>query len=520
MKKAKTPLMRYVMIAFQKANQDHTSPVKGNFISRRKFLEDTGKTAVLLGVASVLPIAACKNGSKGQPRIAIVGGGIAGLHCAYILQKAGIDSTVYEADKRTGGRMFSKMDVFGEGLSVEYGGEFIDSDHEDMWNLINEFGLETMDTHKDDIQRETFYFDEKHFTEEEVIAAFKEVIPVLGADIEACGPYYDTETAIKLDQTPLEEYINSLPGQSWFRDLLNDAYLAEFGLDTSEQSTLNFLDMIGMNTDEGFKVFGDSDERYKVIGGNQKIPDALADKVRDSVRFEHRLTALRQEGKEYKLVFNDDKEITADLVLLAIPYTILRKIPLEVEGMSEIKRQCIDELGYGQNNKVMLGIGSRVWREGNPAYGGYLFHKDVHNGWDNSHMQNGNAGPAGFTVFLGGTPSMEVAAKSAEAGLKDSVPEEVVNKYVGYLDPVFPGFKEAVTGMHKAALWSNNPFVNASYACYKPGQWSTIAGHEFEPVGNLYFAGEHCSEAFQGYMNGAAETGRLVAEEWIRILSE
>jgi monoamine oxidase len=30
---------------------------------------------------------------------------------------------------------------------------------------------------------------------------------------------------------------------------------------------------------------------------------------------------------------------------------------------------------------------------------------------------------------------------------------------------------------------------------------------EGEPVGNLYFAGEHCSADFQGYMEGAAETG-------------
>ncbi|RYE27208.1 MAG: FAD-dependent oxidoreductase, partial [Sphingobacteriaceae bacterium] len=52
-----------------------------------------------------------------------------------------------------------------------------------------------------------------------------------------------------------------------------------------------------------------------------------------------------------------------------------------------------------------------------------------------------------------------------------------------------------------------------SYACYKVGQYTTIRGAEQKPVGNLYFAGEHCSLDFQGFMNGAAETGRLAAEE-------
>jgi monoamine oxidase len=55
--------------------------------------------------------------------------------------------------------------------------------------------------------------------------------------------------------------------------------------------------------------------------------------------------------------------------------------------------------------------------------------------------------------------------------------------------------------------WPTHPWTKASYSCYKPGQWTTIAGAESEPVGNLYFAGEHCSYDFQGYMNGAAQSG-------------
>jgi monoamine oxidase len=51
-----------------------------------------------------------------------------------------------------------------------------------------------------------------------------------------------------------------------------------------------------------------------------------------------------------------------------------------------------------------------------------------------------------------------------------------------------------------------------SYTCFLPGQYTTIAGNEIKPVGNIFFAGEHCSYNYQGYMNGAAETGRRAAE--------
>jgi monoamine oxidase len=39
-------------------------------------------------------------------------------------------------------------------------------------------------------------------------------------------------------------------------------------------------------------------------------------------------------------------------------------------------------------------------------------------------------------------------------------------------------------------------------------------------VGNLVFAGEHLSDAFSGFMNGAAETGRLAANVVLRRMRE
>ena len=38
-------------------------------------------------------------------------------------------------------------------------------------------------------------------------------------------------------------------------------------------------------------------------------------------------------------------------------------------------------------------------------------------------------------------------------------------------------------------------------------------------VGNLLFAGEHTSDEYYGFMNGAAQTGRLAAEAALRRLA-
>jgi monoamine oxidase len=81
------------------------------------------------------------------------------------------------------------------------------------------------------------------------------------------------------------------------------------------------------------------------------------------------------------------------------------------------------------------------------------------------------------------------------------------------LDKPFPGIAAQFNDKAERFFWPTHPFTRASYACYRPGQWTTIANAESRPVGNLFFAGEHCSYDFQGFMNGGAETGKLAAAE-------
>ncbi|GJM35107.1 MAG: hypothetical protein DHS20C18_41080 [Saprospiraceae bacterium] len=494
-------------------------------ISRRKFLK-TSLTAVA-GITLGSTILSCSpklnQGSnsdikfdKKQPRIAIIGGGIAGLHCAYILKKANIRSTIYEADRRVGGRIFTKSGIFGENLTTEFGGEFIDSNHTDMLNLIQEFNLNMNDGFVDfankAIVKDAYYFDRRHHSETEVIKEFRKIVDTLELDRQACGEDYDTPHCEKLDHTSLEAYVRDLKCDTWLQDLIIYAYTAEFGLDAGEQSAMNFIDMIGTDTSEGFQIFGSSDERYKIKGGNSLIIEHLTERLKSHIKTERKLTSISSKGNSYSLAFENGKNVTADIVVITIPFTVLREVDMNIAGMTPEKLACIHQLGYGQNNKLIMGFNGRPWRENATSYSGFLFNETIHNGWDSGHMQNDNKGPSSFTAYLGGSPSFELAKSARALGLKDAASNELVQQYLLQLEVVFPGAKNQFTGTHKAALWSNNPFVKASYATYRVGQWTTISGQEFTPINNVYFAGEHCSEDFQGYMNGGAETGRMVAE--------
>ncbi len=118
-----------------------------------------------LGLASALATATWQNGRDSVafatiPKVLVVGAGIAGLTAAYRLRQAGVPVDIIEARNRVGGRMRSLANAAGSGVTVELGGEFIDTDHTKLRSLAQELGLETADLLATDegLVPETWYF--------------------------------------------------------------------------------------------------------------------------------------------------------------------------------------------------------------------------------------------------------------------------------------------------------------------------------------------------------------------------
>ena len=475
--------------------------------SRRKFISNSLKAGAIVGASTIFPLQSCKNNTdKNQNEvIAIVGGGIAGLNACYQLQKKGVKSTLFEASRRAGGRMLSKQDIIATGITTEVGAEFIDTVHLDMLDLVTEFGLEKIDVTLDSTgaDKETFYIEGKRYKLAECIQEFKNVLPQINTDKDSIDENYENEATKALDNMDMRSYIQGLKeGSPWFVKMLDYAYQAEMGLDSNEQSALNFVDYLPRENKVGtFEIFGQSDERYKVIGGNSRITDELFKRVKDQIQMDRKLIALHKEANKYILTFEGGGTFTADIVIMAMPFTILRELDFDVPELTAEKKKCIQELGYGTNVKIAMGFKDRAWRKMNNM--GYLFNEIIENGWDAGHMQNDNKGNTGYTTFLGGKLGL-AANTTAEEVLK--------NTYLTQLNKIFPGAEADFNGKINVAKWATNPLVKGSYSCYKVGQWTTISGYEAEPVGNIYFCGEHTSEDFQGFMNGGAKTGRLAAE--------
>lgn len=480
---------------------------------RRDFLR---KAALMAGGALLAPsLMSLRNDIKtDNENIVIVGAGIAGLNAAYQLQKKGIRCTVYEASSRVGGRMFTMHDEFGKGITTDVGGEFVDTTHADIIQLVKELGLSFYDLRKDHLARKTLHFGGKEYDEHDLKLALKPYVARLMKDIKLLPEIISYHSAARfehIDRQSITGYITSIGIKGWLYDFLDVVLTREYGMEASVQSAVNFLIMFSepLDTEKGYELFGPDHEVFKIKGGSQHLTNAIYEKVKSSVKTGHRLAAVnpaKQGGYDLKFEGETTINVHASKVIMTIPFTILRSISFNVP-MPAGKRKCINEIGYGNSSKFFIGVAQKPWRA--KGRQGYTF-TDIGPGcgWDGSQSQSEQEGT--FTVFGGGNFSDMVNKESQQ---------QLAAKFVPALNTIYPGMDKAVTKKTMKFCWQANPWSKAGYSSFSTGQWSTLAGWEPVPVGQIYFAGEHVSRDFQGYMNGGAQTGRVAAEMVMKALA-
>ena len=412
--------------------------------------------------------------------------------------------------------MFTMRDKLADGQLVELGGEFIDSRHQVMRGLANEFGLALDDVRQidGDVQREKFSFGGRLIDEAELANEF---IPLRTA-ISAVYLSQDNSLRDRVDRATIAAWLDELPGfaaSNPLRQLIEVAYLIEFGLPIDQLSARNLIDLLGQEQADGqhIEIFGSSDERFHVHRGNDAIVAAMAAPLATHTQLEHVLTKLAKHDSHFALTFetpSGPQDVTADHVVLALPFSTLRKVDLRDAGLPATKLDMIAQLGYGQNAKLMMQFTARPWRDTQQCSGtAFTDIGELQNTWETSRGQLGTHGI--LTNFVGGTRGMTIGEGSAEQRATEVLP---------WIDRVFPG--TAATYVSGSALrqhWPSHRFTRGSYSCFLPGQacWAPQLGRR---VGNMHFCGEHTSLDASGYMEGGAATGGLVAVALLQILGE
>ncbi len=530
---ARTPLLH----AFQRLAREHCAAEALGIpvdelpgYSRREFLKRAGVTGAAVAVAGPAALATRANAAT-APQIAIVGGGIAGLTAALTLADKGYASTVYEASTRVGGRMHSdRSGYWANGQVSEFCGELIDTGHLTIRHLAQRFGLSTVDLlgAEPNGTDDTYWFLDGYYPKAQADKDFQPVHKTLQGQVQATSyptTYkVHTDAGVFFDQLSVYDWIESyVPGRHASRlgRLLDAAYNIEYGAETKDQAALNLMYLLAYQASPGnFLIYGASDERFHIEGGNELLPEAIADALgEESIQLGWAMQSIRQNADGVSMTFSTPGKpqvVTADHVILTLPFAVLRTLDYSGAGFDPLKQTAITKLGAGRNTKLQLQFTSRYWNA-QGSNGNVYTDIGLQSGWDVTRGQSGAAGI--FVDYAGG---------NIAGGFKPSTPysnaesNQQVATYaksvLPILDTVFPGIAKRWNGKASLSTPFLDPNLGLAYSYWRVGQYTAFSGYEGVAQRAIHFAGEHCSQDFQGYMEGGAAEGARAAGEILALL--
>ncbi|KAA6216927.1 flavin monoamine oxidase family protein [Streptomyces filamentosus] len=515
---------------------DELRGLRGDPLGRRTLLKAAAAAGVATAAATAPAAAAVPDPPvRSDARIAVVGAGIAGLTAALTLQDAGLAPVLYEADPaRVGGRMWTQRAHWAYGQTSEIGGELIDTSHKKMLELCRRFGLPVEDFlgGGPNGAEEVLWFDGGYYPREQADVDFNGVYQALRRDLSEAGEVLwnrTTPTGTALDDMSLYEWIESrVPGghSSPLGKFIDVAYNVEYGADTTAQSSLALVLLMGYQTNPGnFNIWGLSNERYHITGGNDRLPNAIAGALNPgTLRTGWTLQAVRANADGTQtLTFAEGgatRTVTADHTVLCVPLPVLQRLDLTRAGFDPLMTNLLRDARMGHCTKLNMQFGTRPWR-GTGAWPGVsagdcFTDLDVQQTWDTTKVQGGTGGI--LIQYNGGSLARNLNPAGPFSTESDPYVRGLVNRYLAGIDSFFPGTSRAWNGRAQLSAWHKNPNALGAYSYWPVGYLHRYAGYEGRAQGNVHIGGEHCSYDFQGFMEGGATEGERAAKEVIDAL--
>jgi monoamine oxidase len=522
------------------AGQPAEGPAGSSPLSRRGVLGGAGSAALGLALPAALgsrPPPVSRAGSGHRPRVVIIGSGLAGLGCAFRLwRQHGVRSEIYEYNPvLAGGRVFTLRGFFAAGQSTEQHGEFISSEHTAMRALAARLGLTLDNTNRSlagtHPAQERLRFDGHFWSQADLNREWHHWAWALfrdAANTKAPWPTlhnHATHWGRRWDHQPATRWIEeNIPGglTSDFGRLCVAVLLDEYGGPAHEQSALNLIYLLGLydSSASGLQPrdapqLSGTDEKWHVRGGNDQLISGLIRRLpAGTVRLGHRLVALRGRGHgRYAATFahgHGTREVSADHVVLALPFTRLREVELHGIDLPELQRRAIRYQPLGSNSKIQLQFSRRVWNA--DGWTGNVYTDGVvQGGWETTVDQRG--APGILIALPGGAEGADIGRRYGLRSSYGAAPAAMTADFLDDFETLFPGAKAAFNGKAFYAWSSGDPHTGGAYSYLKVGQYTGFNGSQSLRHGNLHFAGEHTSVNFQGYMEGALRSGYRCAAE-------
>ncbi len=431
-------------------------------------------------------------------RVAVVGAGLAGLTAARELRRRGAEPILFEARDRVGGRVWTCRE-FEDGRHAELGADLIEEEQERSLELAKAVGCTPVR-----ILRGGFGF---HAAGDSGMSRYipgwekleKRLQPLVDS-YNLAEQRWDSAIARRLASESVAAWLARVRATAIERKMLTGMR----GFFLADPSQLALLMLVDQFATDGNPA---ESRMYRLREGNDALPRALAKTVRGAIHLETIVLAMTGSPRSVRLTVADRSgrrsQVRADFAIVTAPASTFRDIEIQ-PALPPLQREAIATLAYGRATRVLAEFDRRFWRA---PMRRRAFGTDAETGaiWDANEQQGGRGGI--LSLLAGGSASQGLQRLASRGG-------RALVQELAWL-----GSRGHAPRALKTCVWEKDPWARGGYAVFTAGFDPDLRAWLSRPHGRMVFAGEHTSIRWQGYMNGAVETGLRAVEEICSMLN-
>jgi monoamine oxidase len=441
-----------------------------------------------------------------QADVVVVGAGFAGLAAARALVAAGVDVIVLEARDRVGGRSYTRP--ASDGTLIDLGGQWIGPTQDRLAALAEAVGVTTFPTYNDGKNIE--YQHGERMTYEGAISTVDPLVTMeivetilnlnmMANEVPLEAPW-DAPSAAEWDAQTVATWMNEHIESEGARNLFILAVQAVFSVEPQDLSFLHFLFYIhsGGNLNQLLSVARGAQER-RFHGGSQSVANKVAQELGERVMLNAPVNTIAQDTTGVR-VEGDNVMVSAQRAIVAIPPTLAGRLRYK-PALPGYRDQLTQRMPMGTIIKVHCLYKTPFWRD--EGLSGQVTSTDgiIRVTFDNS-PESGK--PGVLMGFIEGNEARIWGRRTLEE--RGAAVLACLARYFGE--------KAAQPYEYIEQNWADEEYTRGCYAGIMiPGGWTTYGEALRAPIGRRHWAGTESATVWNGYLDGAIQSGQRAAAE-------